>query len=604
MRKFSYLIVSFTTALLLAACGSTPVDPNSIPIAQRCGGQSVPIDRITRYLDDVVIVEGVVSATFQDEDELGGFFIQEPGQTLTVPRPATFVQSSEASRNVRPGDRVRIEGTKGEYAGGLQISDLTAVTVCASNQSYSVVPMELPFDYVAQLDNLLHQRIRIAQPMTVIGNYNLARHGTLDIATERLWIPTQITMPGLPARDHSTYNFLRRIVLDDGSLEENPEPIPYPAAGLSANNTVRAGDTITGIEGVLVKIGSNYHIHPIEEPIVEPTNPRTAEPSLPGTGDIRVAAFNVLNYFNGDGMGGGFPTARGAQSAQEFERQRQKIIQAMLDIDADVYGVMEIENDGFSSQSAIADLVRGLQNAAPAGARYSYVIPEMNRIGGDAIAVGLIYRSDKVSEAGTAAANTEGPFAWGSRPPLAQTFRVNSNQRMFTVVANHFKSKGSCPDSSTDANANRGDGQGCWNALRTETSVALARWLRNNPTGIDTRNTILLGDFNAYAMEDPMMELRQYNYINIANRLAPEGYSYIYRGEMGSLDHILTHGSMMDAVKGIDFWNINADEAIALQYSLRYKSPRQQNTLYAPTPYRSSDHDPVVIEINSIQLPQ
>lgn len=604
MRKISYLLFSFTSAILLAGCFSTPVDPNSIPIAQRCGGQSVPIDRITRYLDDTLIVEGVVSASFQGEEALGGFFMQAPGQTLTVPRPAVFVEDSAATSSVEAGDLVRVEGTKSEYTGGLEIADTTSLTVCASNQSYSVVPMELPFDYVAQLDNLLHQRIKIAQSMQVIGNYELARNGTLDLATERLWIPTQITMPGLPARDHSTYNFLRRIVLDDGSVQENPQPIPYPAPGLTANNTVRAGDTVTGIEGVLVKIDDSYHIHPVREPLIEPTNSRPERANLPGTGDLRVAAFNVLNYFNGDGLGGGYPTERGAQTSEEFQRQRDRIITAMIDLNADIYGVMEIENDGFTSRSAIADLVRGLQDEAPAGAQYAYVIPEQSRIGGDAIAVGIIYREDKVTEVGNAAVNTEGPFAWGSRPPLAQTFRVNSTQRLITVVSNHFKSKGSCPDSSTDPNANRGDGQGCWNTLRQETSVALARWLRNDPTGVDTNNTILLGDFNAYAMEDPMMELRQYNYINIANRMAPEGYSYIYRGEMGSLDHILTHSSIMDAVTGIDFWNINSDEPIALQYSLRYKSPRQQNTLYAPTPYRSSDHDPVIIEINSRRLPQ
>ena len=384
MKKLSYALFGATVAMTLAACAPKPIDPNSIPIAQRCGGESVPIDRISRYLSDTVIVEGVVSATFLGEDALGGFFVQAPGQTLTVPRPALFVEESANTSNVRTGDLVRIEGEKDDYAGGLALDDVTSLTVCARAQSYSVVPIELPFDYVAQLDNLLHQRIKINQPMTVIGNYNLARSGTLDIATERLWIPTQITMPGLPARDHSTYNFLRRLVLDDGSEAENPEPIPYPPVGLSANQTVRAGDTITGIEGVLVKEGDSYHIHPVKAPEFEATNARPSEVSLPNSGDIRVAAFNVLNYFNGDGLGGGFPTPRGAQSPEEFERQRAKIIAAMLRMNADVYGLMEIENDGFSSQSAIADLVRGLNEQAPAGARYAYVIPETNRIDGDA----------------------------------------------------------------------------------------------------------------------------------------------------------------------------------------------------------------------------
>lgn len=587
---------------LLIGCATQPIDPESIPLAERCGADATPIDRVERYLDDQVIIEGVVSASFQGAERLNGFFVQTLGSSMTVPRPALFVRDENFGTRVQPGDRVRIQGMRGEYGGGLALHSIDHLTVCGRNQSFSVVPLELPIDYVAQYDNLLHQRVRITHNMTVVGHYNLHRFGTLDLATERLWIPTQITLPGISARDHSAHNFLRRIVLDDGSEIEFPSQVPYPAPELSINNTVRTGDTVSNIEGVLVRVGNAYHVHPVRTPEITHTNPRPSGINLPGTGDLRVAAFNVLNYFNGDGQGGGFPTPRGAATPEEFERQRARIIAAMLEMNADVFALMEVENDGFGSNSAIADLTRGLQAAAGNNARYAFVRPSANRVGSDAITQAIIYRADRLEEVGRAAFTEVEPFNHGSRPPFAQSFRSRTTGGEFTVVANHFKSKGSCPSASTDVNANRGDGQGCWNRLRTQTATALARWMREFPTGREHRNIILLGDFNAYAMEDPMVELRQFGYINIANRMAPEGYTYVFRGEKGSLDHILTHRTMLEAVTGIDFWHINADEPVALEYGIGNKTRAQQRNWYAPTPFRSSDHDPVIIEIDSRKL--
>jgi len=54
----------------------------------------------------------------------------------------------------------------------------------------------------------------------------------------------------------------------------------------------------------------------------------------------------VLNHFNGDGMGGGFPgSARGASSPVEWSARSAKIVSAIAAIDADV-GLIEMENDG------------------------------------------------------------------------------------------------------------------------------------------------------------------------------------------------------------------------------------------------------------------
>src|SRR5690606_39325076 len=83
--------------------------------------------------------------------------------------------------------------------------------------------------------------------------------------------------------------------------------------------------------------------------------------ALPICGDLQVAAFNVLNYFTTLG-------SRGADTPEEFQRQQAKIVAALAAIDAEVVGVMEIENN----VTAIANLVDAL-NAAVGAGTYAYI---------------------------------------------------------------------------------------------------------------------------------------------------------------------------------------------------------------------------------------
>ncbi|NJL95454.1 MAG: hypothetical protein HC915_17875 [Anaerolineae bacterium] len=63
-----------------------------------------------------------------------------------------------------------------------------------------------------------------------------------------------------------------------------------------------------------------------------------------------MAAFNILNYFvsldSGTGNCGPLQNVgcRGADTASEFERQHNKIVQAICGLDADILGLIELEN--------------------------------------------------------------------------------------------------------------------------------------------------------------------------------------------------------------------------------------------------------------------
>ena len=160
--------------------------------------------------------------------------------------------------------------------------------------------------------------------------FTLARFGEVSLsAGGRLYNPTAVALPGGAAQAVATQNDLRRITLDDGRSVQNLYPTLYPQGGLSATNTLRVGDTVAGLTGVIdQRFVAGYRVQPVGTVSFTGTNLRPPAPSAVG-GNLRVASFNVLNYFNGDGLGGGFPTERGATSAIELQRQQAKIVSAL-----------------------------------------------------------------------------------------------------------------------------------------------------------------------------------------------------------------------------------------------------------------------------------
>lgn len=579
--NFRFLCIISIAALTLSACSQGTLSQRSLNAL--C---EQPQWRVNN--DNNLVASATVHSVFQQDNQLGGFFIHYQDN-------AAFVASDLA---VEAGDRVAVQGPVSEFQGGIQVSPRLPVTHCG-RADIDTVPLNFPLDDESVLETYLHQPVRIEQSMYVIDTYNLARFGIVTLASELLFTPTQIVTPGDQANQLSEQNARSRIVLDDGSIEEYPTHVPYPAPGLHIDNPLRRGDTTAeAIEGVLVRIGQSYHIHPTSDVRFSHDNPRPQASELSRHGDLRVAAFNVLNYFNGDGQGDGFPTPRGAENPEEFERQHARIVNALAALDADIYTLMEMENDGYDTFSAVATLTRALQAVVP-DAEFAFVDPGVDQLGSDVITQAIIYRSDRVEPVGTAAFSEHELFTWGSRPPLAQTFRSESGG-LLTVVANHFKSKGGCPQDNP-ANTNQNDGQACWNALRTDTAHALLDWVDQhfNSTGI-----LLAGDFNAYAMEDPIQVMLERNYHNLGKLYARDGYSYVFRGEAGSLDHILAHDSLLPAVQAFQYWSVNADEPVAFEYPLSNKNEWQQQHWYSPAPYRSSDHDPIIVDLNSHFLPQ
>lgn len=109
----------------------------------------------------------------------------------------------------------------------------------------------------------------------------------------------------------------------------------------------------------------------------------------------------------------------------------------------------------------------------------------------------------------------------------------------------------------------------------------------------------MIGDYNAYAQEDPIATLKKAGFINLLEaRLGPDAYSYVFDGQWGYLDYALASPSLNAQVSGVAEYHINADEPNALDYNTNFKTPNLQALLYAPDQYRTSDHDPVVVGLN------
>lgn len=536
-----------------------------------------------------VTVEAVVTADFTGEDAFGGFYLQMPddvGPDIDALR-GLFVYAP--GENVVAGQRLRLNGRVTEYRGTTQLSRIRIEAVCGEGENIQPRSVGLPLND-RKRHRLRGMLVELEAPAVITGLWPLARYGVIKVADERLYRPTQVVSPGHEARARARENERRMLRLDDGSRRQYPEPIPWPPGGLP-EHPLRVGDHVHDVVGVLEHRYGNWRLQPVVEPRFESVNKRPESLPPPSEGELRIASFNVENYFIGDGEGGGFPTERGARSVEEFERQEAKLINAIKGLNADILGLIEIENNGFGEDSAIARLARQSEG------NWRVVRPESDRLGSDAIKVGLIYNADRVETVGLARTIEEEPFAWGNRQPLAQRFRHVGGGESFRVVVNHFKSK--ICGRAEGGNADQGDGQSCWNAHRLEASEVLTHWVGKLAQETGNDRTLLVGDFNAYAREDPVRRLEEAGFHNsVAWRdSAAVPHSFVYRGESGTLDYIFAWDTLNASIQDAGVWAINADEPPVLGYSGGNARAAQRQGLFAPQPWRSSDHDPAWVTL-------
>lgn len=558
-----------------------------------CGQPATPIASIqgpgktSPKAGQQATVEGILTLDTRTPGGFRGFYLQQADHE-TDGDPATsealFVYTGRTSGEL--GDRLRVTGTVKEFHGLTELADIEALNVCGRGNALPA-PKELTLLWPDALESLENMRIRRSPPLTVVDTWNLARYGELTLATDDIVIATEYLAPGPGAAKMAARNRQQRVLLDDARGLRQPQPVPWPPGGLSIDNTVRAGDQVHSLSGILDFRFGDWRIQPESPPVFTAANVRPAAPDRPAAPHIRVLALNLGNYFNGDGNGEGFPTPRGASTHADFQQQQRRLVALLRAPEADILALAELENDGYGGTSAIAELTRAL------GPQWQFV-ETAEGDGTDAIRTALLYRRDRIVPVAQPQRLTHGVFQGSGRPPLAQIFRVEGHRTAVRVVVPHLKSK-SCRG-ATGNDRDQQDGQGCYAARRTRAAKAVISWLETLPTPPDLAGTLITGDLNSYYQEDPLAVFRQHGFTSQVHRFHPctpeacSHYTYRFRGARGSLDYALASADLGPRILGARVWRVNASEPRALGYQQTERVPDAM-------PWRASDHNPVITDI-------
>ena len=573
------------------------------------------------------IVEAVITGFRAD-----GFFIQE--ETVQSDDDATTSEGLfvDGSTDIEAGHIIRLYGEVGENYGLTTLTMDADVTPADCGASDDVLTTELAMPYDVDLETLEGMLVSVTDA-TVTSQNNLWRYGELVVSDSIKRQPSDVAAPLSEAYEAAVEAAEASLLtIEDDNSNSYPDDISYFPT-FSYANAIRVGDTVTAAGPLNYSFGT-YRINPTD--VITVTSGREANPVVT-EGNLSIATFNVLNYFNGEVTDSGevtfdYDANRGAEDETEFALQEGRIVEAIVGLNADVVGLMEIENDGFGDDSAIQALVTAINAELAEEEQYTFVsTADSSIIGTDAITVGLLYRASVVVPAGDAQIvdmpiqQIDEDSVAQMRAALVQTFTHVESEKTFAVAVNHFKSKGSeCAEDLAEDVSDTDVIQGSCNALRVSAAITLAEALADESM---PERVLILGDLNAYSAEDPVALLTDYTpedrgytiktaintdmdegesvevetsygYHNLAEEFDADGYSYWYYGteQVGSLDHVLASEAFLaDAVDGAH-WNINSPEVYQLTYdqALTYYPDEDGYAFTDVGPYKSSDHDPFI----------
>ncbi|MEL6435297.1 MAG: ExeM/NucH family extracellular endonuclease, partial [Pseudomonadota bacterium] len=598
---------------------------------------------------ELVTVTAIVVGDFQngdadDDRNLNGFFLQEElvdsdGNDLTSEGIFVFDGNVEFGEDVNIGDRVTVQGRVEERFGKTEIAaDRVHVLTPDAIADINTMAATINLDAAQADDNnqpdleaFESMLVTIEDTLTINEMFNLDRFNEIRLtAGER---PKQFTQENEPDvagfKAHLAEIGSDQIVFDDGLTVQNA-PI-FKEADLNGDGVFdtsddfNMGDTITGLTGVLDFAFGDYRVRSAEDDVNQFENTAVRDISVPDVGgELTVVSFNVLNFFTtldepgNPGSGPNNLGPRGADNKEEFDRQLDKLVTALLEMDADIFGLVELENEFGGDQNgdgqfAIGRLVDEL-NAEVGSITYAYVDPGRPFVDtGDAISVGMIYKPDSVTVnygsveilddadlpgLGLGDLLTDGGVFDGpstNRAPLAATFTDNGSGEDFTVAVTHMKSKGG---NGNGGDEDIGDGAGAFNETRTEGVEALKAWLDEigDKDDGETGDILALGDFNAYAKEDPIDAMLAGGYINLEETFDPGSTTFVFDGQTGTLDYAFANTEISNYVTGAKAWQVNSSEPDAIDYNLDFG--RDKTIFDGEVPFRNSDHDPILIGLD------
>ncbi|HBK5921658.1 TPA: ExeM/NucH family extracellular endonuclease [Vibrio alginolyticus] len=671
------------------ACEVDGQQPNftTIQDIQGEGDTSPFIDGYPYITDEDHFVTGVVTAVTTGLTK--GFYLQAlESDNNDKTSEGLFIHTDAADTELKAGDVVCVKGKVQEYYSNTQLaSDANSYVKTGTSETPRVTDLVIKEGETLRDALERHEGMQVeltsASDLFVTRNFSYdydSRRNNMMLSHEApLLKPTQLHAAESDAAvELAKDNAANRVYLESDGKAPNGQIPYYPDFAKDADQDgsseqhIRLGSRVEGLQGVVAYSYNEYRLIATNE--VNNTNfvtsgegfdvARKDAPAIADS-DLRIASFNVLNYFNSVADSGHEnPTGqnRGATNLGEFLIQQAKIVAAMNKMDADVIGLMEVENNGFGDGSAIQNLVDALNaEIDDAEDHYTYVeIEEQDKyqdeyFGSDAIMVAILYRANAVTPKDAAKViitpeqhiaentitrkeGTESNPAYDKyqRHSLLQTFTVKETGEDLSIVVNHFKSKGSeCIEEwiAGVEDSEPADLQGNCNNFRVSAAHAVGEALKEVKGDV-----LLMGDLNAYGMEDPLLTLTDYSKekygrdiytaayttigdgeLQVEKTKIEKGYglhnlntllhgtdtfSYTYSGELGNLDHALASSSLAQKVVAIEDWHINSLESNLFEYSSKYTGdmPKYKDA------FSASDHDPVIIAIDlpddDIDLPK
>lgn len=562
---------------------------------------------VSPMLGDTVTVKGVVHAEFSGSKRLGGYYMQavkaDIDDTLEVSQ-GLFIHHPTLTE-VKVGQELIVKGVVQNNGGELQLTDVSDYETCGSARTVIYQEISFPLESLATLARYEGMAVRLSGLRFITNNENLGSESELTMATEVLRYPTDIMAPGAAADSHADDYELKSLVLDDGSYVRYPVSVEFPPPELMSQHTVRVGDRVLGLEGTLGVKEGEYRFQPTMMPTFGKINERKHAPDLMTAAEkeqaessedpmerdaaqLRVATVNLWYYQPGTAA---------------FVRQRPKVTALLRGLDADIYALQELPNDGTGPASAVADLVNML-NESEEGTPYAVVNFGDTELGQGEMSNALIYRQDRVTESGVAATLNTGDFAGDlHKPALAQTFTHTVSGKSLTVVGSQLASR-ACSDASQESELlkDRNDGQACASLARKEAANTLINWVASKPTGVETAESVIAGDFNAYSQEEPVQAVLQAGFSSAAEGLEGTRFTHVEAGMAGTLDYVFVPQALADAVTTRDIWQVNADEPKAIDFTIQGKLARHRVVWYDQSAYRAGERNPVVVRFDTAKI--
>ncbi|ATL93604.1 nuclease [Aeromonas sp. CU5] len=686
--KGTRTLLSLAVGLALASsgahaafvCPSDPAQLTPIPTIQGTGSASALATSPTTNgaISPVSFhVKGVVTTVSQSLTR--GFYLTDPvGDGNPATSDGIFIYLKDARSDIKVGTELCLEAQVEEYMGGTQLKlkwDGTVPRLQVLGQGKNVPVSVLKVNDNETLTNALNRHEGMRVRLNSSSDLHLTRNFSSDYKASRTSLELSHKAPLIkPTQLHiansqeaialASKNGSNRLVVES-DFKVKDGALPWFPALDADQGYLRIGDQFEGLEGAVIYNKDAFRLMVPNDVTLSvgnllrtPENDRqlTSPARTPST-NIRVGSLNVLNYFTSHSSIGGAlnvqckdqsdadntdPKAnscnRGAKALLSFEKQRTKIANAITEMDADLLGLMEMENNGFEDNSALHNLVTRLnEQQKDASKHYAYVRLPVSALidgkffGGDTIMVAMIYRPALLTPSGDASViklpeqrYTTGGMTKtaGQRDSLVQTFTVAKSKEPLTLVVNHLKSKGSGCYENSDGKTEPADLQGKCTEFRVSAAKVLGEAVSKLPGQV-----LLVGDFNSYAKEDPIRVLTDYNPATSERKIVSASHtfigdqsyeqlgrevtksyglidlnvkfnkekaiSYSYDGELGTLDYALANPALASKVTGVFDWHINAFESSQFEYAAKYTDA----LLKSDNPFSASDHDPIIVDL-------